>query len=238
MSSSYIFEYNRKMPKGPSRLDIFEFDVPIRPPTSDTQSFEVEMLKYYFGLIRTPGETATANRFNTRLQVRISQWQSDNFQEILEEGRKRDALVGREVTINQRADLFDEQGEIGDLTFRVMMQKGFDQAVKEFLESEYFNQYINTLEKEDLFGEGYHVSKDSKPLVDEYGNTSTFPMENDEIQKPPKVGKNYITYKYVTKYTVKDFPSKADFYKEDNAGTLMAILIESVLKVFQFYNQS
>ena len=47
-TSSYIFEYDRTLSDGGMRTDLFEFNVPVRPPTSDGQAFEVEILKLYF----------------------------------------------------------------------------------------------------------------------------------------------------------------------------------------------
>ena len=232
-ASSYIFEYDRTLPDGGMRTDLFEFNVPVKPPTSDSQAFEVEILKLYFGLISKPGETATANRFDTRLQVRISQWQAEHRTSLEEETTEWNRDTARRVDIIPEIRInepFKENGTVGEITFRAMMRRGLDRAVKEFLESRYYNDYINNLERaQEPFGENI--------LVDEYGNTNVFPGENDNVQKPPKVGKEYITYKYVSKYTTKDFASIEDFYKEENISTLKTIFRKSVLAVFAFYKK-
>ena len=246
---SYIFEFNRKYDNAPSRLDLFEFNVDLKP---QSQGFEVEILKLYFGLTSSPGENETDKNFDNRLSLKVSEFQrihlteikefiannSDSGAQINEADRVRGltdipgAIIDNTRIFESR---FSEQGEVGDVTFNVLMNHGFAGAINDFLNSEYYSSYLNRLSKEKP-GSPYRGG--AKSAVDPYGNITVFPKENSDKQQPPSiVNKGFIMYNYVTDYTLKDFPSKDSFYTEKGIPTLRKIFRDSVLEIFNFYDK-
>jgi len=205
--AKYTFKHSR-LYDGQLYQEVFEFNTPQSP---GDEGPEVEILKLYLGIDSIPGETH--GTFDTQLQARLRQWQSEYFDDIMAEMPEEQIPEGEARFI---ANQFTEQGELGDLTFRAMMRKGFASAAKQYLESEHY----------------LLVRKDD---VNALFGIRGFPTGNDEVQKPPTIQGNFIEYKYITKYTTRDFQQSSMVL--ENKEVVRTMFRKAVLEVFDFYNK-
>lgn len=205
----YTFNYSLQFGSGESYPELFYFNTPVSP---GNEGPEVEILKLYLGIDSTPGETH--GTFDTQLQARLRQWQSEYFDDIMAEMPEEDIPEGEARFI---ANQFTEQGELGDLTFKAMMRKGFPSAAREYLESEHWRQISEIAGLGGEFEDGQ------------------FPTGNDEVQKPPTIQGNFIEYKYITKYTTQDFEQSSMVL--ENKEVVRTMFRKAVLEVFDFYNK-
>jgi hypothetical protein len=124
--AKYTFKHSR-LYDGQLYQEVFEFNTPQSP---GDEGPEVEILKLYLGIDSIPGETH--GTFDTQLQARLRQWQSEYFDDIMAEMPEEQIPEGEARFI---ANQFTEQGELGDLTFRAMMRKGFASAAIQYKET-------------------------------------------------------------------------------------------------------
>lgn len=197
-----VFEYTNFSNKS----DFYPMELPIR---FGQTSPSVEMVKLYFGLAQYPGDNT--GYFDNTLRLKIRSWQDQYSADIASK------IDSGPIAINS----FTEQGEVGPVTFAVMQDRGFLRAVKEFLESQYFFNFV----KNSGFGES------GAPVESAF----EYPERIPEAQSRPQYDKDFVSYTIVTDYTEVDF-STVDQMVSDKA-TLRRILRDGVTEVFNFYDK-
>lgn len=187
----YIYTYTNDGKKSK-----FSFNIPQRQGDAGP---EVEILKLYLGIDTVPGES-DAN-FDAQLINRLRIWQNDHLEEISAESGGGSAIF-----------VFEEQGFLGELTYKTMFRNGFAVAAKEYLESEY---WTNVRAGDDL-------------------SSIEFPTDNDSVQREPIfLNPSEIQYTYVTNYARNNIEGNIT----DRVDILAEAAREAVNQVFDFYGK-
>lgn len=199
--STYILEFKRP----DESPDFYAFDTPVK---YGDENYSVEMLKLYFGLTQAPGEGNGI--FDKELRNRLRSWQDENHNHIMQVISDQREQNDEQNILN--IGTFSEQGEVGDVTFKVLMEKGFHRAAKELLESRYYDSNSGTGDNP----------------------TQAYPSAKRETQTRPYYEGEFVKYHYITKYTDRDFSEQGIYGDWEVLGTAFRLAVN---KVFEFYDK-
>jgi len=216
-NKEYIYTYTNTFYEvnGEPIKDQYSFNIPKR---QGDEGAEVEILKLYLGIDSQPGQSSAL--FDAELINRIRIWQNDHLEDIAAES-------GANVRVDPSFGLFDidlgvafvleEQGYLGEFTYKAMIRKGFAVAAKEYLESEY---WARTYLEETVGG----------LMSSDYG----FPTQNDAVQQEPRyANKSWIEYRYVTNYAANNVEGEIS----ERLDILSEAARDAVNQVFDFYGK-